>query len=124
MTTITHTPAISAEISDLMDGLTGFHPALDRLVSAFGELLTADLTADESMATVAVLGGLDEGNVATLLGLALRRIADPDANPALTGLDDVRKQTLRRLGAEYAAEISNRYLTQTASQACAAIEGV
>jgi hypothetical protein len=123
-TTTIQTPALSAEIADLMDALTGFHPALDRLVAAFGDLLTADLTGEESMATVAVLGGLDDGSVATLLGLALRRIADPDTNPALSGLDDARKQTLRRLGAEYAAAITDNHLTNTASQACAAIEGV
>jgi hypothetical protein len=117
-------PALDSQIADLMDDLTGFHPVLDRLVATFGELLTADLDADQSQSAVAVLGGLADGSVATLLGLSLRRIANPDANPALASLDDVRKQTLRRAGAEYAAEISNRYLTSTASEACAAIEGV
>jgi len=117
-------PALSTEIADLMDELTGFHPSLDRLIAAFGDVLTADLTADQSQSAVAVLGGLNEGSVATLLGLTVRRIADPDANPALADLPTDRKQALRRLGAEYSAEISNRYLTQTASNACAAIEGV
>jgi hypothetical protein len=126
MKTITQTavPAISADIAALMDDLTGFHPALDRLVAAFGDVLTADLDADQSQSTVAVLGGLADGSVSTLLGLALRRIADPDVNPALADLPADRKRTLRHLGAEYAAEISNRYLEQTASEACAAIEGV
>lgn len=126
MTTITHTPApaITSEIADLMDDLTGFHPALDRLVAAFGDVLTADLDADGSLSAVAVLGGLADGSVATLLGLAVRQIANPDTNPALTDLPDARKQTLRRLGAEYAAAIADRHLTDTAAAACAAIEGV
>jgi len=121
---ITNAPGITAEISDLMDDLTGFHPVLDRLVAAFGDVLTADLTTDQTMSAVAVLGGLADGNVATLLGLTLRRIADPDANQALADLPADRKQTLRRLGAEYAAAITDRHIEQTASEACAAIEGV
>lgn len=124
MNTIATVPAITTETADLMDDLTGFHPALDRLVAAFGDVLTADFTADESMSAVAVLGGLADGHMATLLGLVLRQVANPDSNPALADLPAARKQTLRRLGAEYAAEISNDYLAQTASEACAAIEGV
>lgn len=124
MTTITNTQTpVTAEIADLMDDLTGFHPALDRAVAALGDLLTANLDADRSQSVVAALGGLSGGSFATLAGLVLRQIANPDANPALADLPANRKQTLRRLGAEYAAEISNPYLEQTASQASAAIEG-
>ncbi len=125
MTTTTLTPTpVTAQIADLMDDLTGFHPVLDRLVAAFGDVLTTDFTADQSQSAVAVLGGFADGHMATLLGLVLRQVANPDANPARADLPADRKQTLRRLGAEYAAEISNRYLEQTASEACAAIEGV
>lgn len=125
MTTITNTQTtpVTAEIADLMDDLTGFHPALDRAVAALGGLLTANLNVDRSQSVVAALGGLSGGSFATLTGLVLRQIANPDANPALADLPADRKQTLRRLGAEYAAEISNPYLEQTASQASAAIEG-
>lgn len=125
MTTITNTQTtpVTAEIADLMDDLTGFHPALDRAVAALGDLLTANLNVDRSQSVVAALGGLSGGSFATLTGLVLRQIANPDANPALADLPANRKQTLRRLGAEYAAEISNPYLEQTASHASAAIEG-
>lgn len=119
MTTI----AITNEIADLVDTLTGFHPALDRAVSALAELAVADLTADQSQTAVAALGGLEGGHVATLLGLVVRHIASPDTNPALTDLPDARKQTLRRLGAEYAAGIDDRDLTQIASEASAVIDG-
>jgi hypothetical protein len=129
MTTTTHTaattaPAISAEISALMDDLTGFHPALDRVIAALGDLLEADLTAAQSQSVIAALGGYAEGNVATLLALTVRRIADPDANAALTGLPTERKQTLRRLGAEYAAGADDPEQQALASEASAAIDGV
>lgn len=123
MTTLTIT-AIDTQTADLMDALTGFHPVLDRLVAAFGDVLTADFTADQSMSAVAVLGGLADGHMATLLGLVLRQVTNPDTNPALANLPADRKQKLRRLGAEYAAEISNGYLEQRAAEASAVIEGV
>lgn len=122
-TTTISTPALSTEIADLMDGLTGFHPALDRIVAGFGELLSADLSADESMSAVAVLGGLVDGSFATLLGLSLRRLADPDANPALASLPEEQQQLLRRIGAEYAAEADNDAQRNRAASAAAVIEG-
>jgi hypothetical protein len=121
-TTLTLAP-VTAQIADLMDDLTGFHPVLDRLVAAFADVLTADFTTDQTMSAIAVLGGLADGHTATLLGLVLRQIANPDTNPALADLPETRKQTLRRLGAEYAAEISSNYLARPASEACAVIEG-
>lgn len=123
-TTARTTPALTNEIADLMDVLTGFHPALDRAVSALGELALADLTADQSQTAVAALGGLEDGHFATLLGLVVRHIASPEMNPALVGLPDDRKQTLRRLGAEYAAAIDSLDMTELASEASAAIDGV
>jgi hypothetical protein len=122
-TTAATVPAVTSQIADLMDDLTGFHQALDRIVAAFGELLTADLDADQSQTAIAVLGGLADGHLATLLGLTLRKIASPDTNPALADLTDDRKQTLRRLGAEYAAAIADDYTTRVAAEASAAIDG-
>jgi hypothetical protein len=117
-------PAVPTQITDLVDALTGFHPALDRAVLALEDLAAADLDADRSQSVVAALGGLTDGHMATLLGLVLRHIANPDTNRALAGLPEDRKQTLRRLGAEYAAAISDTYPTDLASEASAAIEGV
>ena len=125
MTTTTNTTtvqALTAEIADLVDDLTGFHPALDRAVSALAELAVADLDIDRSQSAVAALGGLADGSFATLLGLVVRHIASPDHNPALANLPTERKQTLRRLGAEYAAGIADRHLSAYASEASAAIE--
>lgn len=115
-------PVIDEQLAELMDSLTGFLPAVDRVIAAFAELLTTDLTSDQSMSAVAALGALDGGNLATLLGLSLRRIADPDANAALAGLPADRKQQLRRLGAEYAAAIDDRYQQQIAAEVCAVID--
>lgn len=120
----TNAPALTNEIADLMDDLTGFHPALDRAVAALGDLAVADLNIDRSQSAVAALGGLADGSFATLLGLVLRHIASPDHNPALIDLPEDRKQTLRRLGAEYAAAIDDGYLERRASEAAAVIEGV
>lgn len=120
----TNAPALTNEMADLMDVLTGFHPALDRAVAALGDLAVADLDADRSQSAVAALGGLADGSFATLLGLVLRHIASPDSNPALADLPEARKQTLRRLGAEYAAAIDHDYQRDIASEASAAIEGV
>lgn len=122
-TTVT-VPAVLAQIQDLAYDLTGFHPAVDRAVAALEELATASLDADQSQSAVAVLGGLADGSLATLLGLVVRHIANPDTNPALADLPTDRKQQLRRLGAEYTAGISSDYLTDIASETCAVIEGV
>ena len=130
MTTLTITepivtaPAVPSHITDLVDTLTGFHPALDRAVQALEDLAAADLNADQSQSAVAALGGLCDGSFATLVGLVVRHIADPDANPALVGLPADRKQTLRRLGAEYAAGADDWRQQALASDASAAIEGV
>lgn len=122
--TIPTVPTVTSDIADLMDDLTGFHPALDRAVAALGDLLTADHDADRSQSLVAALGGLADGSFATLLGLVLRQLASPDANPALADLPTERKQKLRRLGAEYAAALADRYTEQLASEAAAVIDGV
>lgn len=122
-TTTTTAPVLTTQIADLIDDLTGFHPALDRAAAAIGDLLAADLDTDSSQSLVAALGGLTDGSFATLLGLAVRQIANPDANRALTDLPEDRKQTLRRLGAEYAASIADPYLEGLASSAAGVIEG-
>jgi hypothetical protein len=116
--------SVPAQITDLVDDLTGFHPALDRAAQALEDLAAADLDLDRSQSLVAALGGLADGSFATLVGLVLRQIASPDTNPALAGLPDDRKQKLRRLGAEYAAAIDDDYLERCASEASAVIDGV
>lgn len=123
MNAITTAPALTTEIADLMDDLTGFHPALDRAVAAVGDLLTADLDTDQTQSAIAALGGLADGSFATLLGLAVRHLANPDSNAALADLPTESKQTLRRLGAEYTAAISSNDLTDLASGASAVIDG-
>jgi hypothetical protein len=117
-------PALPSHITDLVDELTGFHPTLDRAVHALKDLAAADLDADGSQSLVAALGGLTDGSLATLLGLIVRHIADPDANPALADLPADRKQKLRRLGAEYAAGADDWHQQALASEASAVIEGV
>lgn len=123
MTTTTNTTAPDALVTDLMDDLTGFHPALDRAVSGLGELITADLDADSSQSVIAALGGFVDGSFATLLGLVVRRLADPDVNAGLGHLDSDSKQLLRRLGAEYAAQADSDYQRDTASEISAVIDG-
>lgn len=130
MSTLTHTPQILAtvpattQITDLVDDLTGFHPVLDRAVQALEDLAAATLTTDQSQSVVAALAALGDGSVATLIGLVVRRIADPDTNPALAGLPAERKQTLRRLGAEYAALADDDFPRDTAAELAAVIDGV
>lgn len=124
MTTLTIVEsATTAEITEQMDTLTGFHPALDRAVAALGDLLTADLDADRTQSIIAALSGCADGNLRTLTALIVRQLGNPDANPALHGLDDDQKQDLRRLGAEHAAALSNTRLDETASAMAAVIDG-
>jgi hypothetical protein len=126
MNTITNTPvtvpAISTEITDLMDDLTGFHPALDRAVAALGDLLTSDLSVDQSQSLVAALAGLADGSFTTLVAHAVRSIANPDTNESLRQLSNRSKQDLRRLGAEYVAQ-ADADLRDTASEISAVIDG-
>lgn len=122
--TVPPVPAVPTQITDLVDDLTGFHPTLDRAVQALEDLAAADLDIDRSQSLAAALGGLADGSLATLVGLVLRHIANPDANRALVDLPESRKQTLRRLGAEYAAGIADPYLERIASETSAVIEGV
>lgn len=128
MTTMTFTqtttaPVVDTQLADLTADLTGFHPVLDRLVSALADVAAADFTAEESMTAVAVLGGLADGSAATLLGLVLRQVANPDTNPALTGLPEAGKRTLRRLGAEYAAAADDDNQRAVAAGAAAVLDG-
>lgn len=116
--------ASTTQVADLAADLTGFHPLLDQAVTALAALAEAELTADQSQTAVAALGGLEDGHFGTLLGLVVRQIASPDANPALVDLPAERKQTLRRLGAEYAAAMDDEHTQSLASEASAAIEGV
>lgn len=124
ITTDATAPVLTSEIADLADDLTGFHPALDRAVAALAELAVSGLDIDRSQTAVAALGGLTEGSFATLLGLVVRHIASPDHNPALADLPTERKQTLRRLGAEYAAALDDSYVGQIAAEASAVIDGI
>lgn len=122
MNTTTSTgPGITDEIADMMDDLTGFNPALDRVVAALGDMLTAGMNAEQSQSAIAALSGCVDSNVRTLTALVVRQLGNPDANPALADLDDTRKQTLRRLGAEHAAAIGNTDLDDTAAAMTAAI---
>jgi hypothetical protein len=106
-----------------MADLTGFHPALDRVIAAIGDLATADLTADHSMGVVAAIGAFDTSNVHILLALVLQQIANPDANPSLADLPKAHKQALRRLGSEYVAASDDSALQEIAADASAVIEG-
>lgn len=120
-TTTAVTATVDTQISDLIADLTGFHPALDRAIAAIGDLVTADLTADQSQSVIAALGGFQDGNAVTLLALAVRRIADPTTNPALADLPDDSKRTLRRLGAEYTAQVDD--CSDIASEISGVIDG-
>lgn len=115
-------PTVPAEITDLMDDLTGFDPALDSALAAIGDLLTADLTPDRRQSLVAAIGGFEGGNVMTLLAMTVRQLATPDA-PPLNSLPKARKQDLRRLGAEYAAAINDSGAQQIASEISGVIDG-
>lgn len=117
------TATANTQIRDMADDLTGFHPLLDQAVTALAALAEADLTADQSQSLVAALGGFDDTTVATLAALVVKRIADPDTNRSLTDLPEDRKQTLRRLGSEYAAAVDNGP-QPIASEISAVIDGV
>lgn len=124
ISTLTTQTAADTQISQTVNSLTGFHPALDRVVNALQDLADADLTADETQSVVGAIGAIDTGNVNALVGLIVRHLADPDRNPALADLPTERAQTLRRLGAEYAAGASTDRQQDTAAEISAAIEGV
>lgn len=120
----TAVPRITSEIADVMDDLTGFHPALDRVIASIGDLLTTDMDANQSMGVVAAIGAFDTSNVHILLALALQQIANPDANPSLADLPTTSKQALRRLGAEYVAAADDSDLQEIAAWAPAVIDGI
>ena len=120
----TAVPRITSEIAAVMDDLTGFHPALDRVVASIGDLLATDMDARQSMGVVAALGAFGDSNVHILLALALQQIANPDANPSLNDLPKARKQALRRLGSEYVAAADDSPLQEIAAETTAVIEGV
>jgi hypothetical protein len=121
---ITTVPAITTQAVDLMSDLTGFHPVLDRIVSDLGQLLAADLDADQSQTLVAALGGFEDGNLRTLVAMVVQHLGSPDTNPALVDLPEDRQQTLRRLGAEHVAAVDDPALTRTAAEMSAVIDGV
>lgn len=124
-TTLTPTatvPALTTDIAELVDVLTGFHPALDRAVAGLRDLLTADLTTEQTMGVIAALGGLADGHLLTLIALIVRQLGNPDANSALAHLGLDAKQALRLNGAAYAAYVTDDSLTEFPATMCHSID--
>lgn len=128
MTKTTTTPAVAPELSadtaDLMWELTGFHPALDRVVAAIGELLVTPLTAEDTRNVTAAVGAIEDTNVIGLLGLVVRDLADPALNPALRTLSPEDQDRTRAAGARFAAHLESTLPTESAGQIGCVIDGV
>lgn len=99
-------PPLDETLVERLDSLAGIHPGLDLITAGFRLLLTERLTLDETQVLVSALAGDGDGNdVLGLLGSAVARLADADANPALRDLDHDTVQDVRRIGAAVAVDL-------------------
>lgn len=118
-------PPLDAELAGLLDDLAGLHPAIDMMCDAIRLTALERHTTDETQSLIAALaGGADGTNVITAIGMAIARLSNPDTNPALRSLPDDRQKNTARAGHLAYLALSDPDLHQTASETCAAIDGI
>lgn len=124
--TVRTVPLLDDDHQALLGELAGVHPALDQILSGFRILALARLTTEQTQTVLHVLGGsTSEGtDLLGVIAATVRRLTDPDTNPALRHLPTEQQDTARQYGDQYAhydAEFAPRELI---AEANAAISGI
>ncbi|MFD8516563.1 hypothetical protein ACFV27_37165 [Streptomyces antimycoticus] len=118
-------PPLDDELAGLLDDLAGLHPGIDMMCDAIRLIALDRHTVDETQSLIAGLaGGADGTNVVTAIALAIARLSDADTNPALRSLPADRQKNAARTGQLAHLALSDPELHQTASETCAAIDGI
>lgn len=118
-------PPLDDDLAGLLDDLAGLHPAIDMMCDAIRLTALERHTVQDSQSLIAGLaGGADGTNVVTAIAMAIARLSNPDTNPALRDLPADRQKTTTRAGHLAYLALSDPDLHQTASETCAAIDGI
>lgn len=119
-------PPLDDELAGLLDDLACVQDVgIDQILSGLRHIALARHTVDHSQTLIAVLaGGSSSLNLLTAIGQVIARLADPDSNPALRTLPLEQQKTARREGQNTAYALADPDLHQTASETCAAIDGI
>ena len=119
-------PPLDDELAGLFEDLAAVQdPGVDQILAGLRLIALTPHSIDRTQTLVAVLaGGADGLNVVNVIGRVIARLADADTNPALRSLPLERQKTARREGQNAAFWLSDPDLHQTASETCAAIDGI
>lgn len=119
-------PPLDDDLADLLDDLAAVQDVgIDQIIAGLRHIAVTPHTVDRTQTLIAVLAGADSGlNLITATGQIIARLADPDTNPALRGLPLEQQKTARHAGELAAYALSDPDLHQTASETCAAIDGI
>lgn len=103
MTTHTAPPATD-ELRDHADLLTGYGPAVAKVVSGLMDIAEGQWSASQTSDLLAVFGGLNGSqDLLALIAAVVQRLGDPATNPGLRQLTPRRAQQIRSLTRQYAA---------------------
>lgn len=119
-------PPLDDELAWLLEDLAAVQDdAIDQILSGLRLLALKRHTADRTQTLIATLaGGADGTNVVTAIGRVIARLADADTNPALRTLPLDQQKTATRAGQLACLALADPDLHQTASETCAAIDGI
>ncbi|MFD3516237.1 hypothetical protein [Streptomyces sp. NPDC058657] len=122
----TTVPPLDDDHQALLEELAGAHPAFDQILSGLRNLALAHLTPGQTQTVLHCLGG-STGEGTDLLGAlaaTVRRLTDPDTNPALRTLPAEQQDLAREYGAQYAHYDTEFAPRDLIAEANAAISGI
>jgi hypothetical protein len=119
-------PPLDDELAGLFDDLACVRDVgIDQILSGLRHIALARHSIDHSQTLTATLaGGVDGTNIVTAIGHIIARLADAESNPALRTLPLEQQKTARLAGEHAFRALADPDLHQTASETCAAIDGV
>lgn len=119
-------PPLDDDLAGLLDDLAAVQdPGIDQLIDGLRYLALSRYTADRTQTLIATLaGGADGTNLVTAIGRTIARLADSDTNPALRTLPLDQQKNAALAGENAYRALADEDLHQTASETCAAIDGI
>ncbi|MFC8953721.1 hypothetical protein ACFT8P_13975 [Streptomyces sp. NPDC057101] len=90
-------PPLDDELDGQLEDTAGVHAGADMIRDGIRLLALDHLTADQTQTILSTIAGAD-ANLLTLLGLLVKRLTNPDENPALDTLDPQTAKDVQQLG--------------------------
>ncbi|MEU6054205.1 hypothetical protein ABZ829_27765 [Streptomyces xanthochromogenes] len=114
-------PPLDDDLAGTLDDLDGVHCGIDLIRDGIRLLGLDQHSADRTQTILATLAGEEGKDVLTALGLLIRRLTDPAANPALRPLPYETAKRVQQCGEEHAYETAEFAPRQAVADACALI---